>query len=109
MFSLRKKQSVNCRDALLNLSKKQLTLKERNAIRIGLNHPILPKKIDKNKLKVNIKKLSYALQNNTDFISVNDETRDKIKILVKQFVDAGNQTCSTRTNCSLHHTLNKLS
>ena len=38
LFNLWKKQSVRCPEAILNISKKQLTLKERNALRFGLNH-----------------------------------------------------------------------
>ena len=45
LFDLWKKQSVRCSDAILNISKKRLTLKERNALRFGLNHPIIPRKL----------------------------------------------------------------
>ena len=51
----------------------------------------------------------YTLRNSTAFISVDDETRDEIKFLVKQYVDASERTCLTRTDWSLHHILNKLS
>ena len=42
-----KKQSVKCQTALLNLNKKQPTLKEHNDLRCSLNHPILYEKNDK--------------------------------------------------------------
>ena len=87
---------------------KQLTLKERNALRFGLNHPILPRKIEKKK-KTDFERLALWLTNNTEIHSIDEKTKDKIKFLVKQFVDAGNHVCSKRTNRSLHHTLNTLS
>ena len=93
LFNLWKKQSVRCPGAILNISKKRLTLKERNALRFGLNHPIL----------------AFRLTNNIETHSVDEETKDEIKFLVKQFVDAGNRICSKRTNRSLHNTLIKLS
>ena len=109
LFNLWKKQSVRCPEAILNISKKRLTLKERNALRFGLNHPILPRKIEKDKMKTNIERLAFRLTNNTETHSVDEETKDEIKFLVKQFVDAGNRICSKRTNRSFHNTLNKLS
>ena len=60
-------------------------------------------------MKINIERLVFRLTNNTETHSVDEETKDEIKFLVKQFVDAGNRICSKRTNRSLHHTLNKLS
>ena len=84
-------------------------MKERNALRFGLNHPILPRKIEKDKMKTNIERLAFRLTNNTETHSVDEETKDEIKFWVKQFVDAGNRICSKRTKRSLHHTLHKLS
>ena len=109
LFNLWKKQSVRCPEAILNISKKRLTLKERNALRFGLNHPILPRKIEKDKMKTNIERLAFRLTNNTETHYVDEETKDEIKFLVKQFVDACNRICSKRTNRSLHNTSNKLS
>ena len=60
-------------------------------------------------MKTNIERLAFRLTNNTETHSVDEETKDEIKFLVKQFVYAGNRICSKRTNCSLHNTLNKLS
>ena len=99
---------VKCPEALL-ISKKRLTLKERNALRFGLNHPILPRKIEKDKMETNIKRPAFRHTNNIDSHSVDKETKNEIKFLVKEFVDAGNRICSKRTNRTLHHTLNKLS
>ena len=98
---------MRCPEAILNISKKRLTLKERNALRFGLNHHILPRKIKKDKMKTNVERLAFRLTNNTETHSVDEETKNEIRFLVKQFVDAGNRICSKRTNRSLHNNLNK--
>ena len=74
----------------------------------SLNHPILPRKIEKDKMKTNIERLTFRLTNNTETHCVDKETKNEIKFLFKQFVDAGNRICSKRTDRSLQHTLNKL-
>ena len=53
LFNLWKKQFVRCPDAIFNISKTRLTLKDRNALKINLNYPILPRTIEKNKTKSN--------------------------------------------------------
>ena len=78
-------------------------------MRFGLNHPILLRKIEKDKIKTNIERLAFRLANITETLSVDEETIEEIKFLVKQFVDAGNRICPKRTNRSLHNILNKLS
>jgi len=42
MFNLWRKESDKCPDCIFNLTEKKLSLHERNALRFGLNHPILP-------------------------------------------------------------------
>ena len=74
-------------------------------MRFGLNNPILPKKVQKEKIKASIEKLTYTLKRNTD-ITMKDDTKDEIKFLVK---DNANRVCSERSNQSLHNTLRKLS
>lgn len=108
LLNLWKKQSDRCPDCLTNLSSKNLNLKEINALKFGLNNPILPKKVDKNEMKTNIEKLIYSLKKNTN-LNIDDETKDEIKYLVKKFVEKGNRICSSRANQCLHSTLNKLS
>ena len=108
LFNLWRKQSDKCPDAIVNLSKRKLDLKEQNALRFGLNHPILPKKVQKDKIKTQIEKLAFLLKRNTD-VNVDDEIKDDIKFLVKRFVEEGTRACSTRQNQSLHRTINKLS
>ena len=91
LFYLWKKQSVRCSEAILNICRKRLTLKERNALRFGLNRPILSRKIEKDKMKTNIERLAFRLTNNTEIHCAYETTKNEIKFLIKQFVDAGNR------------------
>ena len=92
----------------MDLSNKKLNLKEKNAATFGLNHHILPKKIQKDKLKISIEKLVYSLKRNTN-TDMDDETKDELKFLMKKFTEDNHRACSTRMNQSLHCTLHKLS
>ena len=96
-----KKASERCPDYIAHHSKKRLTLQERNALRFGLNNPILSKKVQKEKIKTNIEKLTYTIKRNTD-ITMNEDTKDDIKFLVNRFTDDANRVCSERSNQSLH-------
>ena len=68
----------------MNLNDKKLNLREKNALKFGLNHHILPKKVQKDKLKISIEKLVYSLKQNTN-IDMDDETKDDFKFLLKMF------------------------
>ena len=68
----------------MNLSKRKLSPYERNALKFGLNHPTLPKKVDKDKIKSSIEKLVYALSRKT---GINLEgMKDDIKFLLRKFI-----------------------
>ena len=72
LFNLWKNQAVYCPNCIVNLSKKKLNLHDTNALRFGLNHPILPERVQKDKIKTNVEKLVYTLKRNTD-VTVNEE------------------------------------
>ena len=72
-----------------------------------MNHPILPERIQKNKIKTNVEKLVYTLKRNTD-VTVNEELRDEFTFLVKRFTNDAERACSERANQSLHRTLRSL-
>ena len=57
LFNLWKKQAEICPVCIANYSEKRFTLQERNALRFGLNNPILPKKVQKEKINTSIEKL----------------------------------------------------
>jgi len=66
-------------------------------LKFGLNHPIFPKKVQKDKIKTFVEKLIYSLKRNTD-IEFDDEARDKLKFLVKKFTDDATRVSSERYN-----------
>ena len=54
LFGLQRPRSPDC---ILNLSSYKLTIEERNALYRGLKNHILPKRIDSDKIKVNVESL----------------------------------------------------
>ena len=86
--------------------KKKLNIQEQNALRYGLNHPILPRQVQKDKIKVAVEQLVFKLKRNTD-VSLNQEIKNDIKFLIKKFTDDANRACSSRVNQALHRNLSE--
>ena len=108
LFNLYREQAVRAPEAITNLSKKKLSIKEFHALRFGLDHPILPKKVKRDEIKTNIEKLAYSIKRKKDIKKFDDEFRDQIKFEVNKFVQISNRVCSTPQNKSLHRTLDRL-
>ena len=92
--------------SLINLSNRKLSIEEENILQYGLNHHILPPKIDHDELKVSVEKGVCSLYRNKE---VKSDTRDNIKYAVQSFVKNGNHICSTAQNKMYHKTLKDLS
>ena len=90
LFDLWEKRAERCPHCIANYSKKRLTLQERNALRFGLNNPILPKKVEKEKIKTRIENLTSTLKGNAD-VTMNEDTKDDIQFLVNRFTDDANR------------------
>ena len=90
-----------------NSSEKKLNIQEQNALRYGLHHPILPRQVQKDIIKMAIEQSVYKLKRNTD-VSLNQEIKDDIKFLIKKFTDDANLACSSRVNQALHRNLVRL-
>ena len=73
-------------------------------MRCGLNQLILPRQVQKDKIKVAVEQLVYKLKSNTD-VSLNQEINDNFKFLIKRFTDDANRVCSSRVNQALHGNL----
>ena len=56
LSNLYREQAVRAPEAITNLSKKKLSIKQFHALRFGLDHPILPKKVKRDEIKTNIEK-----------------------------------------------------
>ena len=94
--------------AITNLSDKKLWLKETNALRYGLKHHILPKKVKQDEVKTNVEKLIHSLKRKNPNIHLDDEFQDQTKFYLKRFLTESNRLCSTNQNQSLHSALCKL-
>jgi len=93
---------------LYNESKlKELNSSRKNILRFGLNHPILPKSVEKDQIKINVEKLVYSLKKNQKF-KMDSDFKDDLKFLVKKFVDDGTKFCNKRPNQAIHRTLKNL-
>ena len=90
------------------MKKTKLSIKEFHALKFGLDHPILPKKVKRDEIKTNIEKLAYSIKRNEDINNFDDEFRDQTKFEVNKFVKNSNRVCSTPQNKSLHRILDKL-
>ena len=61
LLALWKRERFRSPNAVINLSSRKLTINEENALRCGLNHHILPSKVDPNIVKINVEKLFTSL------------------------------------------------
>ena len=95
-------------DCLLNLSSKKLGVCEQNVLYLGLNHHVLPKKVDENEIKAQVEKLMKGVVWHTD-ITVDNDAKDEIKREVHTFVKSVRRVCSKRANQTFHKTIKKLS
>ena len=98
-----KKASPNC---LINLSSKTLDVYENNVLYLGLNHHILPKRINDADVKVEVEKLMKSVV--SDVGSLNYDTKEEIKSEVQSFLKNSRRICSAKSNQSFHRTIKKL-
>ena len=72
-----------------------------------MDHHILPKKVNVNDIKANIKQFLNRSKVLESF-DIDDETCDDIKYAFKQFINGGKRLCSNRRNLALYQTLKDL-
>ena len=94
-------------DCLINLSCKKLNVYEKNALYLGLNHHILPKKICGNEVQVQIEKTMKSLVRHQGK-PLDYDTKEHIKNEVHSFLKNARAVCSSRSNTSLHNVLTNL-
>ena len=108
LYNLWTKSNKNIPSTIVNISSKKLTLTENNALKYGLKHSILPKSIDKVKLRANIdtqiRKISASNKINLTF-------NDKIDLrdTTERFINDAQNKCESRPNQLVHKTLSNLS
>ena len=88
------KQRQRSPDCLINLSDRQLSLEERNVLYRGLQHHIIPKKINAEQLKVNVEKLYKTVSSSSTsertHVGVDpllSEVKDELKCLTRNFLN----------------------
>ena len=79
-----------------------------DALKYGLKHHILPKKVKQDEIKTNVGKLIYFLKRKDPSIHIDNEFQDQTKFYVTRFSIECNRLCSTNRNQSLHSALHKL-
>ena len=107
LINLWRKQRHRSPKCMTNLSDKTLSLEEEESLRYGLGHHILPKKMNEAEIKVNIEKLTYSSIKHSQ-TKPNYAFRNKVRYEVQSFTNAGNDTCRSRSNQTLHRTLSNL-
>ena len=108
LYNLWMKNNKNIPSTIVNLSSKKLTLTENNALKYGLKHSILPRSIDKTKLRAKIdtqiRKISY---NNKIELTFDDKIA--LRDTTERFISEAQNKCESRPNQLVHKTLSNLS
>ena len=107
LFNLWSYQSKLAPDCITNISSRKLTVQEYNALQFGLQHHILPKSFDPDKVKVNIEETVDAAVWKTNE-KVDFDMREDIKRCYFEFEKDGEKLCSSKENVYLHRTLRRL-
>ena len=108
LVNLWKKELVRWPESVTNLSSKKLDIKQKEALRFGLSHHILPKKFRIDELKVGIEKCMNSIKRKKSIV-IDDDFKDNLKFICAKFTDSAKRTCSSRNNIALHRCLNSLS
>ena len=108
LYALWQNQRPQTPDCIVNFSDRDLTLSERHALVYGLNHHILPNKINPLQIKSNIdsqiNKICYFNKVNLTF-----DDKNMIREATNKFTHEAENICNTKQNRHLHKTLRNLS
>ena len=108
LYALWQEQRPETPDCIINYSSIELNLSERHALIYGLNHHILPSKVNAVKLKSSIdSQLSNICYYNK--INLTYDDKNYIREATDKFIHEAEQVCSTKQNRHLHKTLSRLS
>ena len=86
LFNLWVNQRSKCPSCIVNLSNRKLNMAEEEALRLGLQHHIMPKKIREDSVIWSIAKLVYTLETRYK-AEIDDETKDQIKFYFRKFMN----------------------
>ena len=85
-----------------------MELKTSHALRFGLDHPILPRKIKRDEIKAYVEKLISSVKRHLSNTKRNDDYKDQIQFYASKFFKDSNRICSSPQNLNLRNTLNKI-
>ena len=95
-------------DCLTNVSNRQLTIEEEEALRYGLKHHILPKSVGIHDLQTRIEKTAKLISDDLKIDFFSTRLKDKVKHAVTSFVSRCKSVCNTTANRKLHKVLSDL-
>ena len=87
LINLWKKERIRCPESVTNLSSKKLDIKQKEALRFGLNHHILPKKFKIDEFKVGIEKCMNSIKRKKSIV-IDDDFKDNLKFICAKFTDS---------------------
>ena len=86
LFNLWREQRQRSPNCIVNLSSMRLSIQEEDVLRFGLDHHILPRKIDKDFLKTQLEPLFYQIKRKSNIDFFNDEIKDQVKFIFQKFI-----------------------
>ena len=108
MFNLWRVAGKKSPDCIVNISNKELTVHERNALQFGLKHNVLPRSFEGEQIKMNVERLMNDVTWKTNQTEVDFSTREEIKKTYYAFENSCKHLFWTRKNLALHRTLKQL-
>ena len=108
LYQLWKRQRPSVPNCVINMSRKQLNVSEENALLFGLNHHILPKRINPNVIKANVEHQVSRICRNSK-VSLSFDSKNNIREATDRFIHEAASACNTRRNKYLHRTLYNIS
>ena len=109
LYNLWREQRIRSPKCIINLSSKKLTLQEEEVLQFGLDHHILPRKLNLASLKVYAERLFSNIKRKLKIPFFHEDTKDQIKYLFQKFALNAEHQCASKRNQFLHRTLQSLS
>ena len=108
LYKLWNRQKTSVPSCVINLSDKDLTICEQNALMFGPRHHLLPRKIDEMTMKAQIEsQINRICKNNHVQLSYNNKT--KLREATDNFLHESRNVCNTKKNKAIHNTLKSIS
>ena len=108
IYALWKKQRPPVPECIVNRSSRVLSLSEQNALLFGLNHSILPSKINPTMIRADIDSQITRICKFNE-IDLSYDSKHRIREATDRFVHEAEHTCNTKKNQMMHRTLRALS